>query len=238
MSNILQPLGRRAPTDWEHIDKYPLRAAEAPALPVPVVWGINWYESFDNPIKDDNGMYWVGRNAKQLGRIRGGHAIMSPVNIRKDAASWRTFYNQGAEGACVGFASSRMMSHLNRKRYDARWLWSKAKEVDEWSDTNPGDDNGTSVRAAMDILRDVGHVMIRGKKTYDPTLLEGIARNRWATSVTQVLSVLQNKQYMDMGAIPFHNSWGRDYPNIVWMPLETWERLLKEDGEATMITDR
>ncbi len=51
-----------------------------------------------------------------------------------------------------------MMSLLNRKRYDARWLWDWAKSTDEWPETNPGDDQGTSVRAACEILRSRGHV--------------------------------------------------------------------------------
>ena len=51
-----------------------------------------------------------------------------------------------------------MMSLLNRKRYDARWLWDWAKSTDEWPETNPGDDQGTSVRAACEILRARGHV--------------------------------------------------------------------------------
>jgi hypothetical protein len=33
------------------------------------------------------------------------------------------------------------------------------------------------------------------------------------------------------------NSWGRAYP-LVWLPYAAMERLLKEDGEATLVTDR
>src|SRR5437763_9432675 len=73
---------------------------------------------------------------------------------------YRKRYDQGSEGACVGFASSWMMSILNRRLYDAPWLWNQAKAIDDWPDTNPGDDNGTSVRAAMDVLRTLGHVRI------------------------------------------------------------------------------
>jgi hypothetical protein len=159
-----------------------------------------------------------------------------PGASEQDINSWWSFYDQGSEGACVGFGSSRMMSLLNRKRYDARWLWNRAKEVDEWADTNPGDDNGTSVRAAMDILRGEGHKLWGGKGDVKPA--EGIAANRWATRVEQVMDALKSPASERMGAVRVLNSWGRDYPHRVWMPLETLQRLLDEEGEATVVTDR
>lgn len=140
---------------------------------------------------------------------------------------------------CVGFASSRMMSLLNRKQYDAHWLYDNAQRIDEWDDTPPAE--GTSVRAAMDVLRDVGHKPKRRFLNFltRPQRDEGISENRWATTVEQVVEVLgdQTKLY-EIGAVPFLNSWGTDYPQITWMPFEILERLLREDGEATMITDR
>ena len=41
----------------------------------------------------------------------------------QDSAELVGLLRPGPEGACVGFGCSRMMSLLNRKRYDARWLW-------------------------------------------------------------------------------------------------------------------
>jgi hypothetical protein len=96
---------------------------------------------------------------------------------------YRALYDQGREGACVGFASSWMVSILNRRAYDARWLWDRAKEVDEWQQTNPGDGKGTSVRAAMDVLRTQGHARIARGRTQPCSLGEGLLENRWATSV-------------------------------------------------------
>jgi hypothetical protein len=105
---------------------------------------------------------------------------------------YRLQYDQGAEGACVGFGSSWMMSILNRSMYDARWLWDRAKERDEWADTNPGDENGTSVRAAMDVLRQVGHVKVWDGTNRPPDPSEGIAANRWATHVDEVRTCVAN----------------------------------------------
>lgn len=229
-----RPLGRRAPTDFQHVEKYPLTLATTPSKPVPVTIGIDWYDNFDTPVKK-NGKYWIGLG--DLGSIRGGHCVCIPPETLKDSASWQTFYNQGSEGACVGFGSSRMMSLLNRKEYDAKWLWNEAKKIDEWPDTNPGDDNGTSVRAAMDVLRAQGHV-VYAKKEKAPNMNEGIAVNRWATTTAQILSALQSPTYQKMGAVPILNSWGKDYPHIVWMPLTVLQKLLDDHGEATIVTDR
>lgn len=232
----MSTLGRRIPTTWEHVEKYPLTLSTAPDKPVPVTIGVNWYNAFDNPAKDADGKWWAGKDPNNLGTIRGGHCVAIPHNYKRDTLRmWKTF-DQGSEGACVGFGSSRMMTLLNNRRmYDPFWLWGEAKEIDEWTETKRGDNNGTSVRAAMDVLRTVGHKRLKAK---NPTLADGIDANRWATNIDDLFSVLQNKEYEQLAAIPFMNSWGETYPHIVWVPCETWQRLLTEDGEATMITDK
>lgn len=230
-------LGRRVPPDWEHYTKYPLTATTAPAAPVPVVIGVNWYSSFDAPVRDGNGRYWIGRGTS-LGRIRGGHAVCVPADHGDDARAWWEWYDQGKEGACVGFAASRMMSHLNRKRYDARKLWNRAKQIDEWPDTNPGDDSGTSVRAALDILATEGHWRVYRGRTAPLARHEGISVYRWARTADDVLAVVQNRLYERLGAVAILNSWGRAYPKVVFMPLETLQRLINEDGEVALVTDR
>ncbi len=191
-------------------------------------------------MKDKDGRWWVGRG--NLGSIRGGQAVCLPYNPNRDRKSWYLWYNQINEGKCVGEAGSRAMSHLNRRMYNPTWLWNEAKKIDEWTETNPGDNNGTSVRAAMDVLRNQGHVRKRAKQ---PSVVEGIAANRWATNIDDLFTVLQNDEYKKLGAIPFHNSWGEydpttgeGYPQTVWVPCEIWDRLMKEQGEFTMITDK
>lgn len=228
------PLGRREPKDWEHVEKYPLRELPT-AIPLPggpVIWGVNWYTNFDTPVRFSN-RWWVGRGS--LGMIRGGHAICSPSLRQKDVPTWWKFYDQGVEGACVGFAASRMMSLLNRKRYAAFWLYHEAQKIDEWEGT---DYQGTSVRAALDVLRTRGHCRIRNGETDMEALGDGIRENRWATTITEVLDALHSARYQKMGAIPFLNSWGVRYPRIVWMELAIWERLLNEGGECGLIIDR
>lgn len=224
-------LGRRVPKDWKHVEKYPIMAG-LPAKPVPVTVGVNWFTAFDTPMLD-TGRWWIGRGP--LGAVRGGHCVCLCPDTLTDLPAWRLFYNQGTEGSCCGFGSSRMMTLLNRVRYDARWLWNQAKVIDEWADTNPGDDNGTSVRAAMDVLRTTGHVK-NGQTT--PTVQAGIQANRWAVTVDEVRAALQSPSNDRAGGVCLLNSWGTAYPRRVWMPYETLARLLDEDGEATVITDR
>lgn len=228
-------LGRRIPTDFDHVAKYPFSA-----------------------LMD---------------------TTVATVEKRLKLPHWHWQHDQGREGACVGYGSSMMMSIMNHNhKYDCRWLWNEAKKIDEWSDTNPGDDNGTSVRAACDVLRVQGHVRVRQSL---PALEEGISANRWALTVDEIRTAISqgipcsigvnwysnfdspvktNKvDYFigrgDLGdirgghclciygasdrrqAFRLKNSWGRSYP-LVWLPYETMQRLIDEQGEATLVTDR
>lgn len=228
-------LGRKVPTDWNHV----LR------------WGI-------------------------AGQID----IPSRVERTLSMPTWaHDFYDQGEEGACVGFGSSQMMTILNRHRYDARWLWEQAKVYDEWPDTNPGDNEGTSVRAGMDVLRQVGHVRILRGKDRPENLVEGISENRWATRVDEVRASISSGIPVTIGinwyegfdnpqqygldylvqvtgqirgghcvcvigasdrrqAVCFTNNWGTYYPRKVFISYSDLQRLLNEEGEATLVTDR
>jgi hypothetical protein len=246
MSNHPLGLGRRAPTDWTHVDRYPLTTVrELVAKPTPVVIGTNWYKEFDKPVQDSNGHWWIARDGK-LTTVRGGHCVcLKPAGARDSTQRWE-FYDQGAEGACVGFGASRMMSFLNSKLYLARWLWDQAKKVDEWPETNPGDDDGTSVRAALDVLRTQGHVPYtsvmdplqtdwrkRDELAGKPS--EGIAANRWITSIEDCMQVLG---YSGLEYVDVVNSWGTSWPHVVRMPAKVLERLWHEDGEIGVVTDR
>lgn len=249
-----QLLDRRIPTDWKHVDKYPMRAAlplEAPALPPSVM-----------------------------------------LNVPR---SMREVYDQGREGACVGFSQSWMMSILNRVRYGAGWLYREAQLIDEWTDTPPAE--GTSLRAGFDILRQRGHRQLRGQRLRPEDLEHGIAANRWATTVDEVRAALASGVPVNLGinwyrqfsnpqqstrlddhgqpitefgiqrydyfigvgqwgqvdgghaitvvgyddnreAFALCNTWGFAYPFIVWLPYRSFERLMNEYGEAGIVTDR
>ena len=227
------PLGRREPATWEHVEKYPLTVGSLPAKPVPVVIGVNWYSTFDVPTKDTQGKYWIGVDSHRIGSVRGGHCVcLKPASVN-DGRGWYRYYDQGIEGACVGFGASRMMSLLNRVRYDARWLYLEAKATDGFPD-GP-ESSGTSVSAALDILRTKGHMRIKRSTGLVPDLTQGIAANRWATTSEEVAATLGTP---DQNYVEILNSWGANYPRIVRMPVETLQRLLDEGGEAGIVTDR
>lgn len=236
-------LGRRVSPDDKHIRKYPYRAVAPDTVQV-----VN-------------------------------HTIEIP-----QFDFFRSFYDQGREGACVGFGSSQCMTLVNKKFYDARWLWNEAKKIDVWEDTNPGDDNGTSVRAAFDVLRDMGHCSIVEGVTGQCSLDEGIKENRWAQTVDEVRTAIAHncpvvigvnwyssfeepQQFRNHGQLQhwigkgpigrmtgghcvmlygaydefdgflFPNSWGNEYP-LTFMPYDLLDRLIREDGEVGLITDR
>lgn len=230
------PLGRNVPSDWNHVEKYPYSMiASEPVLSVE-------------------------------------RTIRLP--------EYREKYNQQREGACVGYASTWMMSILNRKLYNPRWLWNEAKKIDEWPQTNPGDNQGTSVRAAMDVLRAQGHVRILRGRECPPNMEDGILENRWATNVDEIRTAIASGVPVTLGinwytnfdtpvekngtwwigqgslgtvrgghavciyrasdrlqAFGIVNNWGTSYP-LVMMPYSILSRLLVEDGEAALVTDR
>ncbi len=228
-------LGRRVPTDWDHVEKFPLKAVGPEAAYGPAVWGINWYSRFDYPVYDsDTQEYWIGTDVNNLGYNEGGHAIAQPFLGAGDLDRWYHWYDQGQTPHCVGFSLSRAMSWLNRRFYDADWLYYEAQKVDEWD----GEDyDGTSVRGGCRILNTVGHRRIYDGETLNASLVHGIEAYRWITNVDDVLEVVGGSQ-KERGAITLRNSWGTSYPQKVWMPAETAQRLLDEDGELAVFTDR
>lgn len=243
---INKPLGARIvpPEKKRWAISYALKLDETPITkPTSIAMGVPWYEDFDRPVLKSDGTYWIGLDVNKLGEIRGGHCVCIPYDHRKDRMAWYRYYNQLNQGACVGTGVSRTMSQMNRKMYDWTWLWNEAKKIDPWADTNPGDDEGTSVAAAMDVLRIQGHRRKVGGKI---VLEEGIVANRWANNVQDLFSVVKNAEYSKLGALPILNSWGEfnprtgeGYPRVVFMPAETHDFLLRDGwAEYTMFTDR
>jgi hypothetical protein len=244
-------LGRYIADDTRHIEGYPLEALPEEERPtrVPVVIGVDWYVEFDNPEPDEeSGELFVARGgADDLTTVRGGHCVCLEPGGEEENEDWRVFYDQGREGACVGFGWSRCMSMLNDKLFAARWLWDRSKEIDQWPDTNPGDSDGTSVRAAGDILRKSGHVPWEDqyadddhveRAEYDPKRRQGVKAIRWARSVDQVHAALGNDRADQLGAVPYLNSWGTGYPYRVWMPDDVLDKLIDDQGEVAIPTDR
>lgn len=244
----------RVPTGHtKHLDKYPLTAATVPAAVGSMVIGVNWYANFDDPQplslgKGRGGYHSIGEG--DLGRIRGGHATCLRNYGVRDSEAWWQYYNQGVEGRCVEFAGLRLLSHLNRERYDitSRWHYFNAQQLDYWpGGSYPGATphyEGTSVDAMMQVFTKYGAIKAKrsGRQVspYEAVRLvqpeKGLAAYRWATSWAQVREVLNVPSWMP--GVPMLNSWGKKYPHQVILMDAAGERLLKEDGEFAVVTDR
>ncbi len=108
---------------------------------------------------------------------------------------YRAKYDQGREGACVGFSLSWVTSINNRQFYDAQWLYETARRTDEW----PGEDySGTSLRAGCQALLDLGHRRIyRGTQPERPE--HGISAFRWARTVDEIRTAIAGGQPVTLG---------------------------------------
>lgn len=234
----------------DHLEKYPLTAATLPSAATPISMGINWYSAFDTPRLVDvpgYGQRWVIGDGS-LGSVRGGHATALRPWDTKDALGWWGYYNQGVEGRCVEFSVLRVLSLLNRKRYDitSRWHYHEMQRIDEWAGGSyPGATpfyEGTSVRAGLEIVRKYGAIPkpLFGRKIDDPASKvrpsEGIAVYRWALNWQDVRTVLGVPD--GLPGVPMLNSWGKGYPREVLLADAAGERVLREDGEFGVVTDR
>jgi hypothetical protein len=230
--------GRRQATDDRHLRRFSLTPATMPDKPTPVVVGTWWTTAMDmtRQIRHKGRLVYVtATDPNNLGGMLGGHAYCLKPKGVDDPVGWWRFYWQH-RGSCTGHSSARALSLMNRMRYDAEWIYEQAQAIDEWDDTPP--EEGSSVRAAMDVLRDLGAKRIFRGKTGEADLVHGIAANRWATTIEDVIACLGYPPGTEL--LPILNSWGPDgYPHITYIPAETMSRLLFEmDGEATIITDR
>lgn len=234
------PLGRREPSDWRHLEQYPLRALTMIERPtdVPVEVGFTWWPEYDEPHLGSDGRWRIrptlGRNA------RGGHAFCFKPRHVEHPTSWWKFYDQGAPGVavdpsgCVGFSLSQLSSLNNRRRYSGGWLYLETKRNDEWV----GEDyEGTSVRAGFERLRVEGHRRVIAGRVLPISLNDGISAYRWVASGDEAATALG---YPGADEIPFVNTWGQGgYPHITWMPVSEFDRQLNLwSGEAGVVTDR
>lgn len=231
MSHHEGPLGWVPPKDRDHEKRFALTSLTIPRIPTAVVIGVPWHTNFDNPVRDaiNPTIWWIGRSTN-LGPIRGGHCVcLRPPTLTDLDAAW-PWYDQGQEGACVGFGTSRAASLFNKRLYDAYPLYKAAQKIDPW----PGENySGTSVNAGLSILRKNGPYRTKNNQTL-PYAQDGITSYAWASNVTDVLRSMHSSEPF----VRILNSWGRRYPREVRMPADTLNLLLSMDGEAGVPIDR
>jgi hypothetical protein len=174
-------------------------------------------------------------------------ATIDHVELTLKLPGWYPSHDQGREGSCVGHAVVLERAITNRaqakragktdtaamRRYDPITLWNAAKAVDEWPRTNPGDDNGTSVRAAYDVARADGLSRVKAM-TLDASSgrpraiggqavsrAEGVSVTRWAVTVDEIRTAIALGLPVAIG-IAWHA--GFDVPSTGpgrerWLPL-------------------
>ena len=251
-------LGRRAPSDDEHVLNYPFAAATP--------------ETVERVLKLP---HWHRSHIQAQTSSCVGHASVMERAIANTAQNIR-----------------EQLARPWTRRYDPMSLWESAKAIDEWPDTNPGDNEGTSVRAAYDVLRTTGPRRVRTMRLSstgipkpvglkEPVVADGIVANRWARTVDEIRAAIARGNAVTIGtawysgmsvpekvgrdywiardvqrlgrmegghatclygasdrrqAFRLKNNW--DAWPLVWLPYSFMDRLLREDGEAVLVTDR
>jgi|HubBroStandDraft_6_1064221.scaffolds.fasta_scaffold03612_3 hypothetical protein len=238
------PLGRNTPSNFDHVTAAPISELAAAPVDVPVSIGTNWYTSFDAPTQVSDGSWHLPDAKSNLGTVRGGHCtVLAPMGYFKYASPtiraslWR-WYNQGQEGACEGFGHAHAQSILRAGAcFDAFWLYDQARKREG---TYPSGE-GTTNRAVCEVLEQIGlrqSTAPVAEREVDDGPVEtslGISAVAWATTAEEVCNALGRPNAQ---AVPLLNSWGEDYPETVWLPVDTLDRLLQEEGEADVVTER
>lgn len=112
---------------------------------------------------------WGIEHARGAGLLGSRARIPARRDLR---AEWWTVGDQGSTGSCVGWAvaDGALRWHLVRagrlepdRRLSVRFAWMAAKETDEWSSspTTFLEQEGTSIKAALDVARHFGAVTDR-----------------------------------------------------------------------------
>lgn len=154
--------------------------------------------------------------------------------------SWHWTHDQGQQGSCVGHGSAMERAIRNGaqaraeklpspgRRYDPLHIWNEAKRIDPFPDTNPGDQNGTTVSAAYDVLRDIGprRCLVRFDAARQvpvpysekpPSPADGVAANRWATTVDEIRTAIQGGSPVAIGV-----DWYEQFDTPVQHPDGDW----------------
>lgn len=234
----MRPLGRREPPDFDHVEKYPLRAlAAAPAKPTPVVMGTRWPAEFETPVLARDGSWWVGVGGLS-GRSRGGHAYALEATKQRDSDANYRWHDQINEGICVSEGVVRAAALIFRRRFQPRPVYDLAQLRDPWPDTPPAE--GTSVSAGFDVWRTVGLVPAKLREEHweraaevdparQPDPAFRIRSNHWCLDGQEVLDALGIPH---RGWVTILNSWNGAYPHRVRTAVENIDQLIKWNGEA------
>jgi len=233
---MIRSLGRLTPDNFDHIAAKPLSAAP-PTVPTPATIGTLWFPEFDTPKQTADGSWHLPFVKEIKSPARGGHctclAAMGQVKLLQ--AAWQTFYNQGQEGACEGFGHAHAQTLIHGVTYDALLLYDEARKMDGTYPEGEGTTNHSVVRVLeADGIRPQKALVAERNAQADGPAEKLATVHRWTQDTQEVLTALGRP---GAWAVPLLNSWGTDYPQVVWLPSETLDFLLREAGEADVVTD-
>lgn len=161
--------------------------------------------------------YGLAKHAKVVAPKHVNIIIPVPKDIKD------VMFQNGFNG-CTGASTAELMTTLNTPAgnlsipYSWFYVWNEAKKIDEWSDTNPGDNEGSSVRAALDVARKFGMVTRKNSrqeksapKNPVPNPDDGIVSNWWATDVDEIRAVVASNIPVVLGT-----AWTDEMSNPVY----------------------
>lgn len=250
-------LGRRVPTDWEHVKKFPLMAP--PAAPLVVAektlrlpWW--WY----------SGQHNQGSEGACVGF--GTTLMMAIINMydenrtprydpwwlwdrAKEGDEWPETVPGDSNGTSVRSACDvlRALGHVRVKS----WVPARRDPVPESPTRGEGIAQNRWAKTVDDMraVSALGLPMSIGVNWYSNFDTPVVRRPspspqsvEWQIGVGDLGSIRGGHCVCIYGAsdkrqaFKIANSWGRSYPPV-WMPYATMERLIREDGEVALVTD-
>lgn len=243
-------LGRRAPTDWAHVSKYPMTAV----LPRTVVvvnrlltiprfrpkmdqgqsgscvgWSLGWVMAFLNRHYYDG--WSTYKRALQIdewpgneGDMQFGTSVRAGFEVLRTQGPERVIYSSAVLDF-QGFDVTGEVTPPTPAAGIAAYRW--ATSMDEIR---------SSIAAGIPVELGIPWY----SKFSQPT---GSPDNYWIGKGTDWGSVVGGHAIClygardDRQAVRLANTWGSSWP-LVWMPYTALERLLGEWGEAGLVTDR
>lgn len=227
-----QPLGRVVPPDWEHVEKYPYRATLRAAsvertLPLPyqyrphydqgvegacVAFGISWMMSILNRRKYNPWpLYDMATQNDGLSDTPPGTTSRAGFEVALHHGLWVVHRKVSAtlSDPAHGIAEYRWATNVD----DIRRAIQAGNPVGF----------GTNWYSNFDRPEKVGNAYWIGRGDLG-----------WVRGGHFYCGFKASDKREAFGLV---NSWGTAYP-IVWMPYQTVERLLREEGECGLVTDK
>ncbi len=126
----------------------------------------------------------------------------APVEIKRESRHWtnRGILDQGGTSECVAYSTKKFLLAspvINKVTFTENWLYKEAQKLDAW----PGEDyDGTSVRAAMKVLKREGY----------------ISQYNWAFSVDPVIQHVLNNGPVVLGTVWTYDMFMPDRNNYIY----------------------